>query len=143
VRRIGGRTGWYAGNLLWQIRGLADRLIGGPGMWRGRRDPETCQAGDIIDCWRVEAVEPDRRLRLAAEMKLPGRAWLEFEVVPRGLHQCEVRQAAIFEPRGLGGRLYWYALYPVHSVMFGRMLAAIARHASASLDSDPSRAEIV
>jgi uncharacterized protein YbjT (DUF2867 family) len=143
VRRIGGRAGWYAGNLFWQIRGLADRLIGGPGMRRGRRDRETCVAGDIIDCWRVEAVEPDRRLRLVAEMKLPGRAWLEFEVTPRGPRACEVRQTAIFEPRGLGGRLYWYALYPVHRVMFARMLNAIARRAESGLDRSPSRAEIV
>jgi uncharacterized protein YbjT (DUF2867 family) len=129
VRRIGGRTGWYAGNLLWQLRGLADRLLGGPGMSAGRRDPEACQPGDLIDCWRVEAVEPDRRLRLAAVMKLPGRAWLEFEVLPRDGHTCELRQTATFEPRGLLGRLYWYALYPVHVVMFERMLAAVARRA--------------
>jgi len=143
IIRIGGRTGWYAGNLLWQIRGLADRLVGGPGMSRGRRDPETCQVGDVIDCWRIEAFERDRRLRLAAEMRLPGRAWLEFEVVPLGGRTCMLRQKATFEPRGLGGQLYWYVLYPVHIVMFERMLDAIARHVSSSLDRPPSGAEIV
>jgi uncharacterized protein YbjT (DUF2867 family) len=143
VRRIGGRTGWYAGQVLWRIRGLADRLLGGPGLSRGRRDPETCEKGDVIDCWRVEEVEPDRRLRLVAEMKLPGRAWLEFEVLAQGPAVCEVRQTATFEPRGLAGRLYWYALYPVHAVMFARMLAAIAARASAELDRTVPPAEIV
>lgn len=130
ISRIGGRVGWYAGDLLWRLRGLVDRLAGGPGMSRGRRDPGHCQVGDTIDCWRVEAIEPPRRLRLAAEMRLPGRAWLEFEVLPRDDRTCELRQTATFEPRGIGGQLYWYALYPVHTVAFERMLAAIARRAS-------------
>jgi len=83
IRRIGGEAGWYFVDAQWSARGLADRLLGGPGLVRGRPDPETCREGDVIDCWRVDAVEPDRRLRLAAAMRLPGRAWLSFEVTPK------------------------------------------------------------
>lgn len=127
IQRIGGRTGWYYGNSLWVLRGWLDSLVGGVGMSRGRNDPERCGAGDFIDGWTVEALEPNRRLRLAANMKLPGRAWLEFEVTPldngRG---SRIRQTAIFDPRGLLGRAYWYAVLPIHSVMFQGMLKAIA-----------------
>jgi uncharacterized protein YbjT (DUF2867 family) len=125
IRRIGGRTGWYYGNWLWTLRGLFDLLVGGVGMRRGRRDPETIRVGDVIDCWRVEGYEPDRRLRLAAEMKLPGRAWLEFEVEEKEAG-CAIRQTAIFDPVGLGGLAYWYLLYPVHRRVFGGMLRGIA-----------------
>jgi uncharacterized protein YbjT (DUF2867 family) len=128
IARIGGTRGWYFANWLWQVRGGLDLLMGGVGMRRGRRDPDTPVVGDTIDFWRVEAYEPNRRLRLAAEMKVPGRAWLEFEVMPHGRGAC-ISQTAVFDPVGLFGLLYWYALAPVHTVIFGRMLNAIARRA--------------
>lgn len=128
VERIGGTNGWYACNWLWTLRGWLDRLIGGPGMSRGRRDPDRLCTGDTLDCWRVEICEPPRRLRLAAEMKLPGRGWLEFEVVPRD-GDVTIHQTAVFDPRGLGGLAYWYAIWPLHELVFRRMLAGIARHA--------------
>ena len=126
IGRIGGECGWYCGTWLWHIRGALDLLIGGVGMRRGRRDPKTPAVGDTLDFWRVEAYEPNRRLRLAAEMKLPGRAWLEFEVVPDA-SGAVVHQTAVFEPTGLVGLVYWYMLLPVHTVIFGGMLRAIAR----------------
>lgn len=130
IRRIGGERGWYFANLLWQLRSLLDVLFGGPGLRRGRRDPEQLQAGDVVDFWRVEHVEPDRLLRLRAEMKVPGRAWLQLEVYPgpkgRG---AVIRQTALFDPAGLLGRLYWYAIYPVHVLVFAGMIRGLARQA--------------
>lgn len=128
IRRIGGRTGWYFGNVLWKIRGLIDLMIGGVGMRRGRPDPETPFPGSTLDFWRVEFYEPGRRLRLSAEMKLPGRAWLEFRAEPDG-SSTVIRQLAQFEPRGLAGLLYWYLLSPVHALMFRGMLRRIAAKA--------------
>ncbi|MFN7811166.1 MAG: SDR family oxidoreductase [Planctomycetia bacterium] len=128
IERIGGRNGWYACNWLWSLRGWMDRAIGGPGMSRGRRDPDRLRVGEPLDCWRVEACEPPRRLRLAAEMKLPGRGWLEFEVVPRD-GDVTIHQTAVFDPRGLGGLAYWYAIWPLHELIFRRMLAGIVRRA--------------
>ena len=128
VRQIGGDVGWYFGDSMWRIRGFLDRLVGGPGLRRGRRDPRDLRPGDALDFWRVEFIEPDRRLCLKAEMKLPGRAWLEFEVTPDG-PGSRITQTAIFDPAGLGGLLYWYALLPVHQVMFRGMLQRIARAA--------------
>ncbi len=125
IRRIGGRTGWYFGNLLWRIRGLIDLMMGGVGMRRGRPDPETPFPGSTLDFWRVEAYEPGRRLRLFAEMKVPGRAWLEFRAEPDG-SSTVIRQIAQFEPRGLAGLLYWYLLSPIHELMFRGMLRRIA-----------------
>jgi uncharacterized protein YbjT (DUF2867 family) len=126
ILRIGGGTGWYGADWLWRLRGILDLLVGGVGMRRGRPLPDDLRIGDTLDCWRVEALEPDRRLRLVAEMKLPGRAWLEFEVTPdeRG---ASIRQTAVFDPAGLGGLLYWYGVYPLHSLVFRRMLAGVAR----------------
>lgn len=125
VRRIGGRTGWYYGDWLWRMRGWLDLLVGGVGLRRGRRDPELPTVGATLDFWRVEAFEPERRLRLAAEMKLPGRAWLEFEV--QGDNDASfIRQTAFFDPVGLPGLLYWYALYPLHQFVFAGMLRGIA-----------------
>lgn len=128
IERIGGRHGWYACNWLWSLRGWLDRLIGGPGMSRGRRDPDRLVVGEPLDCWRVEACDRPRRLRLAAEMKMPGRGWLEFEVVPRD-GDVTIHQTAVFDPRGLGGLAYWYAIWPLHELVFRRMLAGIVRQA--------------
>lgn len=130
IARIGGSAGWYYGNFLWRIRGAIDLLFGGAGLRRGRRDPTGLRRGDALDFWRVEAVEPDRMLRLRAEMKVPGRAWLQFEVTGDDA-RSEIRQTAIFEPRGVAGLLYWYALYPIHRLIFSGMLRGIAVHASA------------
>lgn len=126
IRRIGGQTGWYHSNLLWRIRGWADLLFGGPGMRRGRRDRERVVVGDALDFWRVEAFAPNKLLRLYAEMKVPGRAWLQFEVEPNA-NGSRIRQTAIFQPKGLAGALYWYALYPVHKAIFAGMLRNIGK----------------
>lgn len=126
IAKIGGERGWYFATWLWRIRGAVDLLMGGVGMRRGRRDPNAPAVGDALDFWRVEAYEPGRRLRLAAEMKVPGRAWLEFEVEPAA-DGAVVHQTAVFEPAGLSGLIYWYGLLPVHSVIFGGMLRQIAR----------------
>lgn len=128
IAEIGGERGWYYATWVWRIRGAIDLMMGGVGMRRGRRDPNALAVGDALDFWRVEAFEPGRRVRLAAEMKLPGRAWLEFEVVPAA-GGAVVHQTAVFEPIGLPGLLYWYALLPVHKVVFGGLLRAIARRA--------------
>lgn len=134
VRRIGGRRGWYYANALWKIRGALDLLVGGVGLRRGRRDPETLRIGDALDWWRVEAFDPDRRLRLSAEMKVPGRAWLEFEVEP-GEGGCHLRQTAVFDPQGLAGLAYWYAVYPLHALVFRGMLRSIADRAFHETDA--------
>jgi uncharacterized protein YbjT (DUF2867 family) len=139
VERIGGAQGWYGASALWRLRGLLDLLVGGVGMRRGRPHPERLRAGDAVDFWRVEAIEPGRMLRLAAEMKVPGRAWLQFEVEPdpRG---ATLVQTAVFDPVGLGGPLYWYALYPLHAHVFGAMLrgiAAAAERDAAATSSSP------
>jgi uncharacterized protein YbjT (DUF2867 family) len=126
IRRIGGRVGWYFADPLWRLRGFLDLLVGGVGVRRGRRDPEQLVPGDTVDFWRVETYEPDALLRLYAEMKLPGRAWLQFEV--RGTERgSTVRQTAIFDPLGLVGLLYWYTLYPIHKLVFSGMLRGIVR----------------
>jgi hypothetical protein len=124
IERLGGATGWYAVDALWRVRGLLDLLVGGVGLRRGRRDPRHLAVGDPVDFWRVESIEPGRRLRLAAEMRLPGRAWLVFEVTPDGGGSL-IHQTAIFDPVGLAGLAYWYALYPVHALVFGGMLRGI------------------
>jgi uncharacterized protein YbjT (DUF2867 family) len=129
IRRIGGRTGWYAYDWLWRLRGFLDLLVGGVGMRRGRPAPEDLHAGDALDFWRVEAYEPDRRLRLSSEMKLPGRAWLESEVVARE-GGATIRQTALFDPVGVLGLVYWYGVYPVHRLVFSGMLRGIARAAT-------------
>jgi uncharacterized protein YbjT (DUF2867 family) len=128
IRRIGGERGWYYGNALWRLRGLLDLLAGGVGMRRGRPHPDQLRIGDALDFWRVEAYEPDRRLRLAAEMKVPGRAWLEFEIsaVEGG---STIHQTAVFDPAGLWGLVYWYGVYPLHARIFQGMLAAVADRA--------------
>jgi lipocalin/uncharacterized protein YbjT (DUF2867 family) len=130
IRRIGGGTGWYFGDALWRLRGWIDGWLGGAGMPRHRRDPDACAVGDVIDGWRVEAYEPDRLLRLAAGLKLPGRGWLEFRVTPLGDGERSlIRQTATFDPRGVTGRLYWYAVLPLHALIFRGLLRRIARRA--------------
>jgi uncharacterized protein YbjT (DUF2867 family) len=125
VKEIGGEKGWYAFDWLWRLRGFLDLMAGGVGVRRGRPHPTEPNVGDALDFWRVEAYEPDRLLQLSAEMKLPGRAWLEFEVVPDGSGST-IRQTAIFDPRGLSGLAYWYGLYPIHQLVFHGMLRGIA-----------------
>ena len=125
IQRIGGDAGWYAWNWVWRLRGFLDLLVGGVGLRRGRPDAEAVRVGDTIDFWRVEAFEPDRRLRLVAEMKLPGRAWLEFEVTGDDASST-IRQTAVFDPVGVLGHAYWYAMYPMHQVVFGSMLRRLA-----------------
>ena len=134
IRRIGGSNGWYYANWLWTVRGLIDLAFRGVGMRRGRRDPDELAAGDVVDWWRVEKCEPDRRLSLSAEMKLPGRAWLEFEV-EEDEGGALIRQTAVFDPVGLAGRAYWYAVFPLHAVVFRGMLAGIAAEAMAASSS--------
>jgi hypothetical protein len=113
----------------WQLRGIMDRLCGGVGMRRGRRDPDDLRVGDSLDFWRVELVEPGRKMRLRAEMKVPGRAWLEFETRPDSSGQTLLLQTAFFEPKGLSGLLYWYALYPFHALIFSGLISKIASEA--------------
>jgi uncharacterized protein YbjT (DUF2867 family) len=126
IEQIGGRRGWYFGNVLWWVRGLIDLPFGGAGTRRGRRDPDHLKLGDTVDFWRVEAIEPPRLLRLRAEMSLPGRAWLQFEVEP-DRDGSLISQTAIFDPVGVLGRAYWYGLWPVHSAVFRGMLRGIGR----------------
>lgn len=133
IRRIGGRTGWYYGDGLWHVRGLLDLAVGGVGMRRGRRDPVGLAPGDTLDFWRVEAIDPPHLLRLVAEMRLPGRAWLQFRVEGEGAGSI-IRQTAFFDPDGFRGRLYWYLLAPFHRMMFPRMLGRIA---AAVIEGDP------
>ena len=138
IRRIGGATGWYACGFLWRLRGLLDLLVGGVGLRRGRPEGDSLRVGDALDFWRVEAFEPDRLLRLRAEMKLPGRAWLEFEAEPAP-DGSRIRQTAVYDPRGLAGLAYWYLLYPFHRVVFAAMLRGIARASRAASRFSESR----
>ncbi len=128
---LGGDRGWRVWDLAWQVRGLLDRMVGGPGLRRGRRDPQRLLAGEALDFWRVEAIEPDHLLRLRAEMKVPGQAWLQWEVVPEGTGSRLV-QTATFVPRGLSGVLYWWLLYPLHGWIFSDLANAIAAEAEAA-----------
>jgi uncharacterized protein YbjT (DUF2867 family) len=125
VTGVGGDRGWYVTPLLWGLRGGVDKLVGGVGMRRGRRHPDELRVGDALDFWRVEAVEPHKLVRLRAEMRLPGEAWLEWRIdpVPGG---SRLRQRASFYPRGLTGRAYWYALLPFHALIFGRLAGRLA-----------------
>ena len=139
IRRIGGTTGWYYANALWSLRGFLDLLVGGVGLRRGRRNPESLQVGDALDFWRVERYERPRLLLLQAEMKLPGRAWLEF-TVEGDASGTILRQSAIFDPVGFTGLLYWYGIWPLHQAIFAGMLRNLARAAEAepTHSSDPS-----
>ena len=138
IQCVGGENGWYAFDWMWKLRGLLDRLIGGVGHRRGRRDPCDIRQGDAIDFWRVEKFEPDRTLLLFAEMKMPGRAWLHFEVGPHE-EGSEVRMTALFDPIGVWGLVYWYLVYPFHFLIFNGMFKGIVRAVLRSeKECDPS-----
>ncbi|WP_460849442.1 SDR family oxidoreductase [Phytohabitans suffuscus] len=128
VESIGGNSGWYSFPLAWAVRGWFDQLVGGAGLRRGRRHPTRLYAGEALDFWRVEAIDRGRLLRLRAEMRLPGRAWLEMRVAERD-GEVRYEQRAVFLPRGLPGHLYWWAVAPFHTAVFGGMVANIARTA--------------
>jgi uncharacterized protein YbjT (DUF2867 family) len=138
LNEVGGARGWYWGEWLWAIRGLMDQLVGGVGMRRGRRDPTTMHVGDPVDFWRVEALERDARVRLHAEMKLPGEAWLEWRIEPDGAGS-RVFQLARFHPRGLWGRCYWFAVAPFHRFVFPSLLNGIADDAERRACAAPLR----
>jgi uncharacterized protein YbjT (DUF2867 family) len=123
--RVGGDVGYYGVNWAWRLRGLLDRMVGGVGLRRGRRHPENVREGEAVDFWRVDRVVPDEMLRLRAEMRLPGQAWLEWHIVPAD-GGADLVQVARFRPRGLMGRLYWFVMAPFHSVIFPRMACRIA-----------------
>jgi uncharacterized protein YbjT (DUF2867 family) len=127
--RLGGENGWLYFNWAWYLRGLLDRMVGGVGLRRGRRHPTEVRVGDALDFWRVEAVEPDRLLRLRAEMKVPGLAWLQFKAEPLEDGSTQLTQTAFFAPNGLFGLLYWYGLYPLHGLIFSGMIARLAQNA--------------
>jgi uncharacterized protein YbjT (DUF2867 family) len=129
ITRLGGETGWLFFDWAWRLRGAIDRLLGGVGLRRGRRHPENVRVGDAIDFWRVEAVEANRSLRLRAEMKVPGLAWLHFEVNPVEDNQAQLVQTAYFAPKGLFGFLYWYVLYPLHGLIFSGLIRELKRSA--------------
>ncbi|MFM7225361.1 MAG: SDR family oxidoreductase [Actinomycetota bacterium] len=131
VTSLGGERGWLVGNWLWSIRGLLDLAIGGIGLRRGRRHPTYLRVGDVVDFWRVEALEPGRHLRLRAEMRLPGAAWLEWRCSPTADGGTVLEQRALFRPRGLAGRAYWYAVAPFHLFLFGPLARRITRDAAA------------
>ena len=129
VEQIGGDNGWYGSDFLWLLRGLLDRLIGGVGLRRGRRDPLHLRVGDSLDFWRVESIDPEKSLKVYAEMILPGKAWLEFKIekLPNG--ESKIIQEASYSPRGLSGQLYWFAVSPLHFLVFPTMLRNIVRSA--------------
>lgn len=140
LEAVGGERGWYSWSLAWRVRGLMDRMVGGPGLRRGRRDPRELLVDDAVDFWRVEEVVPGELIRLRAEMRLPGLAWLELRVQPvedGGSSDWTTpptvyAQRAVFHPRGLAGQLYWWSVYPFHGVVFGGMQRNIARAAESA-----------
>ena len=131
IEGVGGENGWYSFPLAWAIRGWLDKLFGGVGLRRGRRDPDTLHPGDAVDFWRVEAIERPSFLRLRAEMRVPGRAWLEMSGEPDGPGST-YRQRAVFFPKGLAGRLYWWAVFPFHGIVFAGMANRITAEAEAA-----------
>ncbi|WP_326671636.1 SDR family oxidoreductase [Streptomyces canus] len=137
IEGIGGENGWYSFPLAWAVRGRLDRLVGGVGLRRGRRDAARLRVGDSLDFWRVEAIEPGRLLRLRAEMRLPGLAWLEMGAVTDEDGRTRYRQRALFHPHGLLGQAYWWSVSPFHAIVFGGMARNIARAAAGSAARDP------
>jgi uncharacterized protein YbjT (DUF2867 family)/uncharacterized protein YndB with AHSA1/START domain len=136
VTRIGGDAGWYAGDILWRVRGLVDKCLGGPGHMRGRRDPVRLGVGDALDFWRVLDVEPEHRLLLLAEMKVPGAATFELRLEPVA-KGTRLLLLTSFRPRGLWGLVYWWSMYPAHGLLFPSMLQNIARAAHARVTNGP------
>ncbi|MDZ7681831.1 MAG: DUF2867 domain-containing protein [Fodinibius sp.] len=126
---LGGDKGWLTFGWAWKLRGILDRLAGGVGFRRGRRHPQRLRVGDALDFWRVEVIDPNKLLRLRAEMKVPGRAWLEFQAIDIGNQKTKLVQTAYFAPKGLLGLLYWYGLYPIHSLIFSSMIDHVAEDA--------------
>ena len=122
---LGGENGWLYANILWVIRGYIDLLVGGVGLRRGRRNPAELKQGDALDFWRVEKLILNKLIRLKAEMKLPGSAWLQYEIISINNDKCELIQSAYFAPRGLGGLAYWYLLYPIHKIIFSGLIKTI------------------
>jgi len=139
IVRIGGSTGWYAANALWVLRGAVDRLVGGTGLRRGRRDPFRLYAGDAVDFFRVLEIEEPRHLYLLAEMKFPGEASLEFKLHPMQDGRTELQQVSRYVPKGLSGLLYWYVLYPFHEWVFRGMLKGIAKAVGKPVVKGPER----
>ncbi|MET9168978.1 DUF2867 domain-containing protein, partial [Streptomyces cellulosae] len=139
IEGIGGEHGWYSFPLAWAVRGRLDRIVGGVGLRRGRRDPHRLRAGDSLDFWRVEEIEPGRLLRLRAEMRLPGLAWLELRVDTDDAGRTRYRQRALFHPRGLLGHAYWWAVSPFHALVFGGMARNIALAAAEGVEGPGSR----
>jgi len=135
VCRIGGGHGWYAGDLLWRIRGWMDTLVGGPGLRRGRRDPNLIEFGETLDFWRIIGIEQDRSLSLLAEMKLPGIANLHFKLIPSD-NRTKLTMTARFRPKGIVGIAYWYTVLPLHHIVFAGMLNGIKRSAEKPLAKD-------
>ena len=127
ILALGGKNGWLYGNFLWKIRGYIDLLFGGVGMRRGRRNSIALQQGDALDFWRVEKIVDKKLLRLKAEMKLPGNAWLQYEIIFINDSKTELIQTAYFAPKGLGGLIYWYALYPIHQIIFSGLIKTIKK----------------
>ena len=142
LEKIGGNTGYYHADWLWKLRGIIDRLFGGVGLDRGRRSPDELYPGDAIDFWRVVAVEKHEHLKLVAEMKLPGKAVLEFRLKPLDNDKLELRQSARFLPRGLLGLLYWYAVLPFHHYVFHGMLRGIAKATEKRILTGPEKTNI-
>ncbi len=130
---LGGERGWLMLNFAWRLRGILDRMLGGVGFRRGRRHPDDIRVGDAIDFWRVETVQSGRMMRLRAEMKVPGRAWLQFETLPIDEQKSRLIQTAYFAPKGLSGLLYWYLLYPVHALIFAGMVKKIGQSTEQSI----------
>ena len=126
---LGGERGWLYLNWTWQVRGWVDKLFGGVGLRRGRRHPDEIWVGESLDFWRVEAIQPGCLMRLRAERKVPGKAWLEFESIPQGDGKTILTQTAYFAPKGLAGFLYWYSLYPIHAFIFSGMIRKVAERA--------------
>lgn len=136
VSSVGGNNGWYYANWLWKLRGLMDELVGGVGLRRGRRDASDISVGESLDFWQVEELDPGRRILLRAEMKVPGIAWLEFEVRQMDEQRCTLTQTARFYPRGLPGIIYWCGVYPLHALVFRGLIRSIAKKAESQVNPD-------